>query len=198
MIKLISPGQFKTIPWKNGLGETTELAISEHGTLDYFDWRLSIASVVSNGSFSDFNGYDRNLILIEGCGICLTHDDDKKDNLLNILDKASFSGGSKTVGTLTRGAIKDFNIMTNQKNISPEVHCLSSHQKISVTVLPDTLYFAYSLSADMGVEASFIEKAIIPMGSLLEIHHSQQPEKNEYSLHGSDIIFIKLTTNLKK
>ena len=52
MINIITPEQFNTIPWKNGKGQTTELAISENGSIDDFDWRLSIASVVEDGAFS--------------------------------------------------------------------------------------------------------------------------------------------------
>ncbi len=51
MLTVFSPENFRTIPWKNGLGHTTELAISEGGSLDDFDWRLSIASVVNDGDF---------------------------------------------------------------------------------------------------------------------------------------------------
>ena len=79
MHKIISPDQFKTIAWKNGQGETTELAISPGGTLADFDWRLSMASVVSDGAFSDFTGYDRQLILLNGHGIKLAHDDKQTD-----------------------------------------------------------------------------------------------------------------------
>jgi len=61
LITIISPQQFKKTPWKNGKGETTELAISEGGTLENFDWRLSIASVTEDGAFSYFTGYCRNL-----------------------------------------------------------------------------------------------------------------------------------------
>ena len=52
MINIIAPKQFKTVAWKNGLGETTELAINRGGTLNSFDWRLSMASVVEDGVFS--------------------------------------------------------------------------------------------------------------------------------------------------
>ena len=70
-INIISPEQYKTIPWKNGLGETTELAINEGGDVTNFDWRLSIARVTKDGFFSDFSNYSRNLILISCKGLRL-------------------------------------------------------------------------------------------------------------------------------
>ena len=81
MISVLSPELFITIPWKNGQGETIELAMNYGGHLDDFVWRLSMASVVEDGVFSDFSGYQRNLILIEGNGINLQHDDSKIDKL---------------------------------------------------------------------------------------------------------------------
>jgi len=107
MIKFISPQSFKQIPWKNGKGITTELAISDGGTLDSFDWRISIASVVEDGPFSNFSGYLRNLILIQGKGIRLNHDNHTTDVLGSILDLATFDGSSQTIGTLINGPIKD-------------------------------------------------------------------------------------------
>lgn len=66
MFKIISPDQYQIIAWKIGKGVTTELAINSGGTLNNFDWRLSIASVVGNGAFSHFSGYHRQLILLRG------------------------------------------------------------------------------------------------------------------------------------
>ncbi|MDP7592557.1 MAG: HutD family protein [Litorilituus sp.] len=108
MIEIIEPEQFKTIPWKNGLGETTELAINEQANLDDFSWRLSIASVVNDGVFSDFSGYHRHLVLIKGKGLSLQHDDKNVDMLDKLLDVARFDGGCETLGKLADGAIKDF------------------------------------------------------------------------------------------
>ncbi len=100
MLTIIEPIQFKTIPWKNGLGETTELAINDNASLDDFIWRISIASVINDGVFSDFSGYDRNLVLIEGKGINLQHDAKSTDLLEKTLDVASFDGGGETLGRL--------------------------------------------------------------------------------------------------
>ena len=193
MITVISPENFKTIPWKNGLGETTELAINEHGTLERFDWRLSIASVVEDGIFSDFSGYDRNLILIEGNGICLTHDQSTTDNLVKKLDVASFAGACNTFGSLINGAIKDFNIITNQKTMTPNVKCFTEQHKASVDIPLNTLCFAYSLSASIEVESSANEKQHVPVGSLVKISHLLSAE-NQYWVSGKDMILVVLKT----
>ena len=90
-MKIIPPEQFKKIPWKNGKGITTELAINNGGTLNDFEWRISIASVDVDGEFSDFTGYLRNLILVAGNGIDLQYDSGKVDRLNNILSFVTFA-----------------------------------------------------------------------------------------------------------
>jgi hypothetical protein len=116
MINIISADTFKQVPWKNGLGFTTELAINDGGTLDNFDWRLSIATVSNDGAFSNFKGYRRNLVLISGQGITLDHQNGQLDNLNKLLDIAQFDGGFRTLGKLHGPAITDFNIMTKHKH----------------------------------------------------------------------------------
>ena len=169
LLQIIAPQQFRTIPWKNGLGETTELAINDGGSLDDFDWRLSIASVINDGVFSDFSGYQRNLVLIAGQGIMLEHDDKIVDNLANLLDMANFDGACKTYGKLSAGAIKDFNIITNKQKILPQVNCYVDAQKITVHLAKLSIYFAYSITSEINVEVSEQEKAIVPQGHLVKI-----------------------------
>ena len=70
---IYSPESFITMPWRNGLGSTIELL--KHPSGDSFKWRLSMADVTQDGAFSDFSGYDRCLILVNGTGITLTNNE---------------------------------------------------------------------------------------------------------------------------
>lgn len=62
------------MPWKNGLGVTSEIAIQPKGA-DYtqmeFDWRISSAQVAKANSFSCFPNYDRILTVVSGQGLRL-------------------------------------------------------------------------------------------------------------------------------
>lgn len=149
-INIISPESFRTIPWKNGKGVTTELAININGTLTNFDWRLSIAEVAEDGLFSDFSGYLRNLILIEGNGINLHHSSDslelRTDRLLNLLDYATFDGGFQTFGELRDGAIQDFNLMTREGKYKCSVETWTS--KLTKYLPVSDLNFIFSLSGE--------------------------------------------------
>jgi len=189
MISIIPATSFKTVPWKNGKGETIELAINEGGTLDSFDWRLSIASVTENGVFSDFSGYQRNLVLIDGNCIHLTHDKAHTDKLNQQLDFATFDGGSVTEGLLPAGAIKDFNIITSHKKCQTKVETFPSVTEQEITF--QGLVFAYSLSDVIHlIGDNSGETSIINQGDLVKF---EQP--NNISLKGKDVIlaFIKMT-----
>ncbi len=193
MINIITPSQFKTIPWKNGLGETTELAIDEGGSVNHFGWRLSIASVVSDGLFSDFSGYHRQLVLIEGNGVKLTHNGNEIDQLDKLLSIASFDGGCQTVGSLVSGPIKDFNIMTNKKKYSAIVETYpGSH---SVTLVNQSLCFAYGLSSNIEVILENQQTLTLPKGHLLNFEESKEQATNRITLVGRNILIIKIKKN---
>ena len=65
---------YRIMPWKNGGGSTTEIAICPEGSGipgGQFRWRVSIADVVADGPFSRFSGYDRHIMVVEGAGMTL-------------------------------------------------------------------------------------------------------------------------------
>lgn len=192
MLSILSPETFKTIPWKNGLGHTTELAISDGGTLDNFDWRLSIASVVNDGDFSNFAGYQRNLVLIEGEGLILDHRNGDVDNLTKLLDIAHFDGGCKTNGKLVNGGIKDFNIMTNQQSFTAQVDTYTNSTNVALTANNNVLIFAYSLSGDLTLEQ---DKKITQVAKGALAKYEQQAVNNEsnISISGENMILIQLS-----
>jgi len=195
MLTILSPDTFKTIPWKNGLGHTTELAISEGGNLDSFDWRLSIASVVNDGDFSNFAGYQRNLVLIEGEGLILDHRNGDVDNLTNLLDIARFDGGCNTHGALVNGDIKDFNIMTNQASFTADVNCYIEQQSVTVELSADSLVFAYSLTDKIIISDLQDEFDSVPTGSLAQLKHTNVVESSNkpvITISGSNLIVILL------
>lgn len=185
MIEIISPTQFKTVPWKNGKGETIEMAINSSGTLDDFDWRLSMASVVEDGIFSNFSGYTRNLILIAGDGINLQHNDSKIDKLTHLLDYATFDGGNKTVGNLPSGEITDFNVITRSKSISASVACLKNQQNYNVENAE--LCFIYSLQETFQLNDGN-STSTIPAQHLVKISENNA----KMSINGEQIIVVYL------
>jgi len=187
VIKIISPGQFKTIAWKNGQGETTELAINSTGTLADFDWRLSIASVVDNGLFSDFSGYHRQLILLSGNGIKLSHDNERQvDELSQPLSMAVFDGASRTVGKLIDGPIEDFNVMTKQNTFKADVKTFTQQQSIACSTAE--LNFIYAAKQSIVIQFNQ-EKIELLEGHLLQF--SIETAQN-FQVSGKSFIVISL------
>lgn len=173
MIKIIPQNLFKNIPWKNGKGVTLELALNDGGTLNQFDWRLSIAKVDNDGEFSDFNGYTRNLVLIDGKGVLLNHNESQIDRLDNILDFSTFDGSNKTHATLIAGPITDLNLMTRTRDFAGSVETFSGSHKI--TLKYSQLCFVYGLTKDLEVacEQVKIAKNVIA-GDLIQINAKRQ------------------------
>lgn len=104
------------MPWKNGLGSTTEIAIFPPiATLEAgdFHWRLSSATVSQDGPFSRFPGFERHLALVRGAGLTLKIDGRK--TRVNGDEVARFSGSAKASGQLSNGPIVDLNLIVNEK-----------------------------------------------------------------------------------
>ena len=79
-----------------------------------------------DGAFSDFSGYDRCLILINGAGVTLT--DNKKQTwvLKSQLDTAHFKGEDLIDARLHDGPIRDFNLMTSRQTAEPRFSLASN------------------------------------------------------------------------
>jgi len=188
LITIIPPEQFKKTPWKNGKGETTELAINEGGTLDDFDWRLSMAKVDENGTFSYFTGYCRNLILIGGNGLALQHDQSKVDQLDTLLDFATFDGGSNTVATLTSGPIVDINVITKQEKYQVFVETFTNQQTVKLRLC--TQCFIYCLNAEALLSSE--DNSINTRLSADHLMQLNQPGTGDFQVNGRNMIVIYL------
>jgi environmental stress-induced protein Ves len=138
-LKIYSPDDFITMPWRNGLGSTIELL--KHPLDDEFQWRVSMADVAQDGVFSDFSGYDRCLILVNGPGITLTNADGQEWSLTKRCDAAHFNGEDLIDARLHDGPIRDFNLMTRRQDCSAKV--FTSRQQANQTIRLDGHLFLF-------------------------------------------------------
>jgi uncharacterized protein len=114
-MRILRSAAYRRMPWKNGGGETTEIAIAPAGAaLDAFDWRLSMAHVATPGPFSMFPGIDRSLAVLAGTGITLNIDGRGAVRLDQQSPPFAFPADIKVEATLADGAIDDLNIMTRR------------------------------------------------------------------------------------
>ena len=81
---------------------------------DPFSWRVSLAQIDSSGPFSDFTGYDRNMVLLQGRGIALTFDDGEQRSLREVGDWLQFDGGRPVHCGLLDGPCMDLNLMLSK------------------------------------------------------------------------------------
>jgi Uncharacterized protein conserved in bacteria len=103
------------MPWKNGGGETVEIAVDPPDAgLDEFGWRVSMATVASDGPFSAFPGVDRTLSVLTGAGIRLDIEGHERILLDAQSDPLSFPADVATSASLIDGAVTDLNVMTRR------------------------------------------------------------------------------------
>src|SRR5262245_6371978 len=101
--------------WKNGGGETREVLVSPVGaSLDAMEWRVSLATMASDGPFSEFRGITRTLSVIRGAGITLHVGGGPVRELLVSSEPHTFDGETPTSASLIDGPIVDLNVMSRR------------------------------------------------------------------------------------
>jgi environmental stress-induced protein Ves len=106
---------YKRMPWKNGGGETLEIAVfPSNAPGGEFDWRISMATVAADGPFSRFPGIDRTLTVIDGDAIELFVEGVPPVLLDQAAAPYSFPGDVQTSGRLRDGPIADLNVMVRR------------------------------------------------------------------------------------
>ena len=130
--KIIRLADCPVVPWKNGGGTTTEIALSPEGAgLDAFDWRVSMAEVASDGPFSLFPGIDRTLTVLEGEGMELRIEGREPVMLGQGSDPVAFPGDVPTSAVLKKGPIRDLNVMTRRGRFRHHVRCVRTSADFS-------------------------------------------------------------------
>ena len=126
-MRILRAADHKRMPWKNGGGETTEIAVfPENAGLSDFDWRVSMARVDGDGPFSGFPGIDRTLAILEGAGILLSVEGEAPARLTPDSEPHDFPADIATSAQLIAGTVIDFNVMSRRGKIEHTVDRLKS------------------------------------------------------------------------
>lgn len=119
---ILRAASHRRMPWKNGKGETIEIAIHPEGSgIETFAWRISTASVSEDGPFSAFDGVDRNLSVLTGDGILLTVDG-QESRLTRESAPFAFAGDRPTMARLIGTPITDLNVMSRRGSFDSTVN----------------------------------------------------------------------------
>ncbi|WP_313061205.1 HutD/Ves family protein, partial [Agrobacterium cavarae] len=121
-MRRLRASEYKRMPWKNGKGETVEIAVFPPGaSIDAFEWRISMASVANDGAFSLFPEIDRTLSILSGHGMSLTIGAAAPVLLTIESDPLRFAADVHVDATLVDGAITDLNVMTRRGRFAHSV-----------------------------------------------------------------------------
>lgn len=124
----------RVMPWKNGLGSTTEIAVSPRDAgVDAFEWRVSAAVVAADGPFSGFAGVDRTLSILSGEGLRLFVGNAQGVTLTQETAPFSFAADVPTTADLLGGRITDLNVMTRRGTWRHSVERLVVDGELSVS-----------------------------------------------------------------
>lgn len=128
MIRIVRASSHREMPWKNGGGVTTEVAIYPPGaSLDAFDWRVSMATMARSGPFSPFPGIERRLCLLDGRGLHLSIEI-AQPPLTMMATRSSeplvFNGDLPVEAKLVDGMVTILNVMTRRGRVRQDLERL--------------------------------------------------------------------------
>jgi uncharacterized protein len=122
MTKLIPFAGLSPVSWKNGGGSTTQVAVAPPDAgFDDFEWRVSLATIASDGPFSPFPDVDRTLVLVEGHGVTLDVDGEEQIVVNSDAPVFAFHGEAEIKARLHHGPVTDFNVMTRREGCYHEI-----------------------------------------------------------------------------
>lgn len=151
-MRILRASDYRSMPWKNGGGTTTEIVVSPAGAdLDDFDWRISMARVEAGGPFSVFAGIDRTLSILDGEGMRLAIAGREPVDLTRTSTPLFFPADAATDATLPAGPITDLNVMTRRGRVHHTVRRVSLSQPLDLaTDTATTLVFCQEGSIQIG------------------------------------------------
>jgi len=166
-MRLIRAKDYRRMPWKNGGGETIEIAVFPKGAdTSNFDWRVSMARVENDGPFSAFPGIDRTLAILEGAGIELSV---TGAETAIVTDAAhSFPGDVETSARLIDRPITDLNVMTRRGAFQSRVTPLQLSTPREIVVM-SPIALVYCQTGKVTIEQEFVSPIELVAGDTLFI-----------------------------
>ncbi|MBA8833747.1 MULTISPECIES: HutD family protein [Rhizobium] len=141
-MRILRAGDHKRMPWKNGKGETVEIAVfPADASINDFDWRISMATVAADGPFSIFPGIDRTLAILDGNGMVLDVAGSSPVLLTTASDPLAFPADVPVTARLQDGSITDLNVMTRRVGLAHTLIRIDVDGSKTVPLRPSTCLF---------------------------------------------------------
>lgn len=166
-MRVLKADEYRRMPWRNGYGETAEVAIGPTGaTLDDFDWRVSMARIDGNGPFSIFPNTDRTIAVLRGDGLRLSIANGAPVELTAETEPLAFPGAVSANATLLGGTVTDLNVMTHCERTKHSMRRLGIAGNLDVT-LNASLSLLVCAEAALHVEVNAQTATLATLDTLL-------------------------------
>lgn len=176
-MQILRSHEYRRMPWKNGGGETTEIAVSPATGLDCpardspdwdnLDWRISMATVAVDGPFSLFPGIDRTLCILEGDGLRLAVADASAVSLTTRSAPFAFPADVPARASLLGKPVADLNVMTRRQRYTHGVRRLQVQGLERVAIDADVVAVLCH-SGRVAVETSNANVTLDPLDSVID------------------------------
>jgi environmental stress-induced protein Ves len=157
-------------PWPNGCGVTRDVANKKSGDGSY-DWLISIAELVEDAEFSNYEGCDRILTLVRENPIDL-HIDNLSPLRCNPLTPVHFPGDRPTRCTLAGGSSRAFNVIVNRERMLAAVSSIfiADNHKTTVPHCPAAVHCVAGTVIVHGEVLRAGDTLVAPRDQLLQTH----------------------------
>ncbi len=203
---ILRKNERQKMPWKNGQGLTSEIAVypdDSNISENSFLWRLSSAEIATEGSFSSFPGYERYLALVKGDALQLNFEPSKRKVLLQLGKVCRFSGSDSVSSVLSKGPIEDLNLIYEESRVKTVFESIVLKSKPRSFEMSGTVGFVYCVEGAVSVLVFPGEKKFqIPEGDSLRLDLAQEPSPQEGLIliepgpTGSKLILIELSVQI--
>jgi environmental stress-induced protein Ves len=170
-MRILRASERTAVPWKNGGGTTSEVAVHPEGAgFDDFGWRISIADIARGGPFSLFPGIDRTLTMLEG-SVTLSIEGRSAITLTPESEPLDFPGDAPTRADLAGSAARDLNVMT--RRVAFTAHTMKTRvQTIDLSLSQDAeARFCAPLAAATATRAT--ETLVLEPGDILRLDRGE-------------------------
>ncbi|MGZ3769571.1 MAG: HutD family protein [Bdellovibrio sp.] len=189
MIETIKQSDFVVMPWKNGLGVTSQIDIYPPQAIfpEDFLWRISSAKIDASAPFSEFHHYDRYLAILQGDGLMLN------DSKLALDEIIRFKGETPIFAKLIGGSVTDLGIIFHRDFVECSMNQLILPAGHSSTI-ETTKKINYIFCAE-GVFAVYHKK--ISSGDCLKVSNVDQIELTAGPQQDTRLFLIQISLKEK-
>jgi environmental stress-induced protein Ves len=192
-MQTLRSSDYRRMPWKNGAGETIEVAISPASAgLDDFEWRISMATVAANGPFSTFPGIDRTLSLLEGNGLRLEIDGTPAVELMTTSAPLAFAADVPVHARPISGPVADLNVMTRRRTHAHVVNRLHVPAAERLTIKADVLAVLCH-SGHVRIESLSRQATLTPLDCIID---TEPPSAWSLVALSAAVVFVVQITQL--